>query len=353
MPNAPLKSGIVSGPAIGSLDSPTMPKGLFILDPHAFELIYGDVLRAKISRRVNLVPENHTKVSILENPSVLADVDVIFSGWGAPVMDAAFLAAAPKLKAVFYGAGSIKAITPDAFWQRGIAVTSAYAMNAVPVSEFTLASILLSLKRTWYYALETKRLGAYPEKIKPPGAYGTKVGLISFGMIGRLVRERLKPFDLDVWVYDPFLQAEQAAEFNVTPASLDDVFANCDVVSLHTPWLKETENMICGRHFELMKPGSTFLNTARGAIVNEPEMLEVLARRPDITAMLDVTWPEPPVAGSPLFSLPNVVLTPHIAGSQENECRRMGQLMVDEYDRWSKGEPMRWAISKEKAAILA
>jgi phosphoglycerate dehydrogenase-like enzyme len=209
------------------------------------------------------------------------------------------------------------------------------------------------LKRTWYYALETKRLGAYPEKIKPPGAYGTKVGLISFGMIGRLVRERLKPFDLDVWVYDPFLQAEQAAEFNVTPASLDDVFANCDVVSLHTPWLKETENMICGRHFELMKPGSTFLNTARGAIVNEPEMLEVLARRPDITAMLDVTWPEPPVAGSPLFSLPNVVLTPHIAGSQENECRRMGQLMVDEYDRWSKGEPMRWAISKEKAAILA
>jgi phosphoglycerate dehydrogenase-like enzyme len=330
-----------------------MIKGLFILDTHAFELIYGEPLRAKIGRRVNLVPELHTKESIKEHPELLSDVEVIFSGWGAPVMDEEFLAKAPKLRAVFYGAGSIKAMTPDAFWARGIAVTSAYAMNAVPVSEFTLASILLSLKRTWYYALETKRLGAYPATVKPPGAYGTKVGLISFGMIGRLVRDRLAPFDLNVWVYDPFLSAEQAAEFNVTQVSLDDIFTHCDVVSLHTPWLKQTEGMIRGSHFERMKPGSTFLNTARGAIVNESEMIEVLKRRPDITAMLDVTWPEPPVVGSPLYSLPNVVLTPHIAGSQENECRRMGQLMVDEFDRWSKGEPMRWAISKEKAAILA
>lgn len=330
-----------------------MLKGLFILDPHAFELIYGDVLRAEIARRVDMVPELHTKASIQANPHLLADVDVIFSGWGAPVMDEAFLAAAPKLRAVFYGAGSIKAMTPDAFWARGIAVTSAYAMNAIPVSEFTLASILLSLKRTWYYALETKRLGAYPKSVKPPGAYGRKVGLISFGMIGRLVRERLRPFDLDVWVYDPFLTTEQAAEFNVTLVSLDDIFHHCEVVSLHTPWLKQTENMICGRHFDLMKDGSTFINTARGAIVNEPEMIEVLARRPDVSALLDVTWPEPPVAGSPLYSLPNVVLTPHIAGSQEHECRRMGQLMIDEFDRWVKGEPMRWSISKEKAAILA
>lgn len=330
-----------------------MPKGLFILEPHAFELIYGDTLRAKIARRVDLIPALHTTESIQAQPELLADVEVIFSGWGAPVMDEAFLASAPKLRAVFYGAGSIKAMTPEAFWARGIVVTSAYAMNAVPVSEFTLASILLSLKRTWYYALETKRLGAYPEKVKPPGAYGSKVGLISFGMIGRLVRERLLPFNLDVWVYDPFLTPEQAAEFNVTLVSLDDIFRHCDVVSLHTPWLKQTEGMIQGRHFELMKSGSTFLNTARGAIVNETEMIEVLARRPEVTALLDVTWPEPPVEGSLLYSLPNVVLTPHIAGSQETECRRMGQLMIDEFDRWVKGEPMRWAISKEKAAILA
>jgi len=330
-----------------------MTKGLILLEPHAYELIYGEDLRAEIARRVELVAEVQTRDSIKARPELLAEAEVIFTGWGAPVMDAAFLAAAPKLRAVFYGAGSIKYMTPDAFWNRGIAVTSAYAMNAVPVSEFTLATILLSLKRMWHYAVETKRLGAYPKRVKPAGAYGSKVGLVSFGMIGRLVRERLRPFDLEVWVYDPFLSAEQAAEFNVRLASLDEVFGNCDVVSLHAPWLKETEGMIRGSHFELMKPGSAFINTARGAIVNEPEMTAVLERRPEITALLDVTWPEPPVAGSPLYTLPNVVLTPHIAGSQERECRRMGQLMIDEFDRWSKGEPMRWAISRERAAILA
>ena len=330
-----------------------MTKGIFILDSYAHELIYGETLHAEIARRVELVPGIHADNIAKVRPELLADVEVIFSGWGGPVMDEAFLAAAPKLRAVFYGAGSIKALTPDAFWARGITITSAYAMNAIPVSEFTLATILLSLKRTWYYALETKRLGVFPEKVNPLGAYGTKVGLISYGMIARLVRERLKPFDLDVWVYDPFLKPSHAAEADVRLATLDEIFSQCDVVSLHTPWLKETEGMIRGHHFELMKPGSTFLNTARGAIVNEPEMVEVLAKKPELTALLDVTWPEPPVAGSPLYSLPNVILTPHIAGSQEKECRRMGQLMVDEFDRWSKGEIMKWAISKEKAAVLA
>ena len=332
-----------------------MPKGIFILSPHAFELIYGEKLHAEIASRVELVAGLQTKESIAENPGLLADVDVIFSGWGAPVMGEAFLAAAPKLRAVFYGAGSIKAMTPDAFWARNITVTSAYAMNAVPVSEFTLASILLSLKRYWFHALETKRHGAYQKEpgIKPAGAYGSKVGLISYGMIARLVRERLKPFDLEVLVYDPFLKPAQAAEANVKLVSLEKIFAECDVVSLHTPWLKETENMIRAEHFDKMKPGATFINTARGAIVNEGGLIEVFTRRTDLTALLYVTWPEPPVKGSPLYSLPNVVLTPHIAGSQENECRRRGQLMIDEYDLWSKGEVMKWAISKEKAAILA
>lgn len=331
-----------------------MPKGIFILSDHAFELIYGQKLYAEIANRVELVAEIQTKESIRANLGLLAEVEVIFSGWGAPVMDEEFLAAAPKLRAVFYGAGSIKAMTPDAFWARGITVTSAYAMNAVPVSEFTLASILLSLKRYWFHALETKRQAGFQRsEIKPAGAYGSKIGLISYGMIARLVRERLKPFDLEVLVYDPFLKPSQAAEANVKLVSLEKIFSECDVVSLHTPWLKETENMIRAEHFDKMKPGATFINTARGAIVNEAGLIEVFTRRTDLTALLDVTWPEPPVKGSPLYTLPNIVLTPHIAGSQEHECRRMGQLMIDEYDLWSKGEIMKWAISKEKAAILA
>lgn len=330
-----------------------MHKGLIILDTQAFELIYGAEFKAEIAHRVELLAEPLTKQEALALPELLAQVEVIFSGWGAPKMDAAFLAAVPNLKAFFYGAGSIRHFTTDEFWARKITITSAYAMNAVPVAEYTLATILLSLKNFWKQAFQTKALGRFPDRARCAGGYGSKVGLISLGMIGRLVRDRLRPFDLEVLAYDPFVTPEQATVLGIEMVSLDEIFKQCDVGSLHTPWLKETEGMIQGRHFEMMKPHASFLNTARGAVVNEPEMIEVLKRRTDITALLDVTYPEPPVKDSPLWTLPNVFLTPHIAGSQDRECRRMGHQTIDEYDRWSRGENLKWAISKEKAALLA
>ena len=172
-------------------------------------------------------------------------------------------------------------------------------------------------------------------------------------MIGRQVCERLRAHDVRVLAYDPFATAAQAAALNVELCSLAEVFQRADVVTLHTPWLKETEGLITGAHFAAMKPGATFINTARGAVVRETELIEVLTRRPDLQAVLDVTYPEPPGPESPLYTLPNVVLTPHIAGSMNTECRRMGQYMVDELGRYRAGQPLKWQITKELAAKLA
>jgi phosphoglycerate dehydrogenase-like enzyme len=324
-----------------------------VLDERSTDLIYGSELIEEIARRTRLLAPHLTAAAVLSRPDLLAEAEVIFSGWGAPRMDEEFLAAAPKLRAVFYGAGSIRSFTTDAFWARGIAVSSAYAMNAVPVAEYTLAAILFSLKRGWHFCLETRRRGAYPPRSAVPGAYGSTVGLVSLGMIGRLVRERLRPFDVDVIAFDPFVTPEQATALDVEMVSLEEVFRRSDVVSLHTPWLKETEDMVRREHFAAMRAGATFINTARGAVVREADLIAVMAEREDLTAVLDVTWPEPPVPGSPLYSLPNVVLTPHIAGSMNRECRRMGRCMIDEFDRWARGEPTKWGITREKAALLA
>jgi phosphoglycerate dehydrogenase-like enzyme len=111
--------------------------------------------------------------------------------------------------------------------------------------------------------------------------------------------------------------------------------------------------MIDGRLLAQMNPGAVFLNTARGEVVNEPEMIAVLTRRPDLHAVLDVTAPEPPVPGSPLYTLPNVVLTPHIAGSVGNECLRMGHAMVDEFERYVTGADLVWEITADRSALLA
>lgn len=330
-----------------------MHQGLVILEPSAFERIYGAEHLNSIKRRMRLLAPPMSGREALLRPDLLAQADVIFSGWGAPRMDAAFLAAAPRLKAVFYGAGTIRYFTSDAFWARGVIVSSAYAMNAVPVAEYTLGSILLSLKNYWFHAFEIKRTNRFTERVPCAGAYGSKVGLVSLGMIGRLVRERLRAFDLEVFAYDPCLDPAEASALDVELLSLDELFARCDVVSLHTPLLPETEGMVRGRHFELMKPRSTFINTARGGIVREDEMAEVLRGRPDITALLDVTSPEPPVPDSPLWTLPNVIFTPHIAGSRDRECRRMGRAMIEEYDRWARGEPLQWEINAARSLTLA
>jgi phosphoglycerate dehydrogenase-like enzyme len=330
-----------------------MLKGIYLLDSTACDLIYGPQEREEIAALVDIYAPPQTRQSLAQDPSVLADAEVIFSGWGAPVMDATFLATAPSLRAVFYGAGSIRYFVTPHFWERGILVTSAYAANAVPVSEYTLSQILFCLKHGWQNALAIKRNGAYPARAPGPGGYRSTVGVVSLGMIGRLVCERLRPFDLRIIAYDPFVQDDEAARLGVELCSLEDVFRNADVVSLHTPWLPETEGLITGAHFTSMRPDASFVNTARGAIVREQEMIDVLLARPDLYAVLDVTYPEPPVPGSPLYSLPNVVLTPHIAGAMGTECQRMGRLMVNELRRMLAGEPLQWSISRERAASMA
>ncbi|MCD8481841.1 MAG: hydroxyacid dehydrogenase [Verrucomicrobia bacterium] len=278
-----------------------------------------------------------------QNPVLLREVEVIFSGWGMPQVDVAFLRKAPALKAIFYGAGSVKGFVTEELWDRGILVTSAYAANAVPVAEFTFAEIILSLKRYWEHLRFSRTSERWRANEQVIGTFGSTVGIISLGAIGRMVCKRLQSLAVDVIAYDPFWSAERMAELGVRKAeSLEQVFQQADVVSLHAPNLPETAKMIHAGHFRNMRPNATFINTARGQIVDEEGLIDVLRERTDIYALLDVTFPEPPAPGSPLYSMHNVVLTPHIAGSMNNECRRMGNYAIEECRRYIAGEPAAW-----------
>lgn len=327
-----------------------MLQGLFILDD--VELIYGSTYE-EIKKYVHISGPPQTRKTIRENLSLLEHVDIIFSGWGGPLLDEEFLNAAPNLKAIFYGAGSIKYMITDEFWKRDIKMTSAYAANGVPVVEYALSQILFSLKRGWHYVLQTKKEKNLITKTDVPGAYGSTVGIVSLGMIGKSLCEKLQAFDVKLIAYDPYVSDEDARKLNVELCSLQEVFQRSDVVSMHTPWLKETEGLITGEHFTSMKENATFINTSRGAIVREDEMIDVLKRRPDLYAILDVTYPEPPVADSPLYELENVILTPHIGGSMANECQRMGAYMLAELKRFLDGKELKWLVTEERSKIMA
>ena len=330
-----------------------MTQAAFLLSLEAFDLIYSNGVLPRLRQHAQIGPLVTPAHDWTRYRESLARTEVVFSGWGAPVMNETLLAAMPNLKAIFYAGGSVRYFVTDALWNRGVRITTAATINAIPVAEYTIAAVLLGLKRFWHYARFTREHRTFPVIRPVPGVYHSKVGLVSYGIIGRLVRQRLRAHDIRILVYDPLITDEEAAHDEIHRAGLDELFAECDVVSVHTPLLPETIGLITGEHLRLMKRDTLFINTARGEIVDEPGMIEALRRRPDLQALLDVSAPEPPPNDSPLYTLPNVILTPHIAGSLGPECQRLGHAMVDEFERYRAGGPLLWELTPDRAALIA
>lgn len=331
-----------------------MKKALFIMMDQMVDHVYDEETRAEINTHFDVIGDPLTKENCFEYPKLLAEVEVIFSGWGAPTFDTDFLEAAPKLEAIFYGAGTMKSLLSDGVWERDITISTANTANAIPVAEYTLSQILLSLKDGWQITRKVRdQRGFHFNEFSVPGAYKRTVGLISLSQVGRKTAELLKPFDLDVVAYDPFVDEEEATKLDVELVSLEELFKTADIVSLHTPLLPETEGMIMGKLFVTMKDNATFINTARGAIVKEDELIEVFKKRTDLTAILDVTDPEPPVAESPLYDMDNIVITPHIAGSAGTEVARMGKMVADEAIRYVQNDALQYQITKKDYQTMA
>jgi phosphoglycerate dehydrogenase-like enzyme len=329
------------------------PSAVYILNRDAYDLVYGAEERRRIAELVDVLGAPQTSRSIWEHRDLLETADVLITGWGGPRLDEAFLDAAPRLKLVLFGAGSVSPLMTEAAWKRGIVVTSAYAANAIPVAEYTLSMILFSLKHGWQLSRATRQLRDFPGRDGAPGCFGSTVGLVSLGIIARTLLKLLKQTDMNVIAYDPFVTAADAAALGVELKTLPELFRLADVVSIHTPHLSETEGMIGGSHILSMKQGATLINTARGAVIRQDEMLQAAARRPDLQFVLDVVTKEPPEADSPFYTLPNVVLTPHIAGSVGRECHRMAQFMIEELERYRAGKPLQWLVTQELAALTS
>ena len=285
--------------------------------------------------------------------SLSTDTRIIFSTWGMPTLTEAQIAQyLPHLACLFYAAGSVQAFARP-FLRCGVRVFSAWAANAVPVAEYTVSQILLANKGFFAQARDMKIHHPAPRSTAYLGNYGQSVGLIGCGMIGSLVAEMLKAYELNVLAYDPYLPAERADALGVTLCPLDTLFERCAVISNHLPNNAQTRGMLTEAQFSRMRPYATFLNTGRGAQVVEADLIRVLGDRPDLTAILDVTDPEPPVAHSPLYSLPNCILTPHIAGSIGNEVWRMSAYMADEFSRYLQGSPVRYEVTEQMLATMA
>jgi phosphoglycerate dehydrogenase-like enzyme len=270
--------------------------------------------------------------------AVLARAEILISGWGCPAIDGAALARMPRLRAVLHSAGSVRTLISAAAWERGLLVTTAAQANAQPVAEYTLAAILFAAKNA-FLARERYRVEhAYqpPERTATVGSFGRRLGVIGASRVGRRVLELVQPLDLDVAVTDPYLDPAHATSLGAHPMELDELLATSHIVSLHAPDLPETRHMLDRRRLALIPDGGYFINTARGGLVDEVALTQELVSG-RISAVLDVTQAEPLPGSSPLYQLPNVFLTPHIAGSLGNELARLGAAVVTEVERYCAG----------------
>ena len=332
-------------------------KSIFMCEKEYLDSVYPEYIKEQLRQEAGL-----DETYIISDTSeyekfkdYLRDVDYVFATWTFPGITEEQMKYFPSLKCVFYAAGSVKGCAGSII-NCGRKIFSAWGANAVPVAEFTVSQIILANKGCFISA-RAMRKGDYEaaKQISDNylGNYKSSVGIIGAGMIGTMVIEELVKKNFRVLVYDIFLSDEKIKAMGAEKAELSEIFSECDIVSNHIADNKDTRGMLDYGLFSKMKPNSNFINTGRGAQVVEEDLIRALKEKPFMTALLDVTWPEPPENGSELYGMENVFLTPHIAGSKAREHWRLSQYMLDEFRKYIKGEPCKYEVTQEVLSRMA
>jgi phosphoglycerate dehydrogenase-like enzyme len=329
------------------------PKLVLAMRQDILDLVLPAPLRARLATAADVHPLLVTDADTPAARDALAGADILLTGWGAPEIDAGLLARAPRLGAVIHAAGTVKHHVHPVVWERGIAVSSAADANAGPVVDFTMATVVLAARRALGVAAEYRR-GRQPGYPERRGADGAVVGVIGASRIGRGVIARLLAADsgFQVLLADPYVSASDAAALGVRLVDLDELCAASDIVTVHAPDLPETRHLLDARRIGLMRDGAAVVNTARGRLV-DTEALALACAEGRLDAYLDVTDPEPLPVEHVLHRLPNVLLTPHIAGCQGSEVQRLGAYAVAEVERYVRGAALLGAVRAADLARIA
>ncbi len=288
-----------------------------------------------------------------EKASVLiTDADIAITSWNCPKLTSRVLANAPDLKLVLHAAGSVKGIVSDDMWSRQIRITNAAAALGKGVAETALGFTISSLKNLWNLSKITRFGGWNGQNNTAREIYDVSIGIVGAGYAGKHLIKLLQNFDVDILVYDPTLSERECAALGAKKSELDGLMMNSDVISIHAPSIPATRHMINSDNLALMKDRAVLINTARGTIIDEAALINEL-KFGRISACIDVTDPEPPSEFSELRNLPNVILTPHIAGSVTNGKKRIGDLILSELNSYLADGTLQYEIKPGQLSTIA
>lgn len=316
--------------------------------------IFQDDIMADLREQADVVLNDLGRALSTEELAERArDADAIITCWGAPHVDRSVIESAPRLKIIAHAAGSVKNLISEDVWDAGVVVTNAASVMATYVGEFALC-LALAMLRT----LPEHTCGAPSDVWRDLPArgnetlFGKTVGLVGFGHTARAFLRVLAPFGCRVIVYDPYVAPETAKSLGVNLASLEEVLSTARVVSLHAPITDETKHMLNAANLRLIQDGAVLVNTARGWLIDHDALTAELATG-RFKAALDVTTPEPLPPDHPLRRMPNVLITPHIAGPTPDGRRDMFRCVVDDLKLfWAGGTP-RNIVTRQMLATMA
>lgn len=234
---------------------------------------------------------------------------------------------------------------------RGIPVCYSPARNASATAEYTVGLILAAMRRL---AEGHKDLSAgrwrgdfYAYDVAGSEVEGKTVGLVGFGAVGSRVARVMRAFGAEVLVADPYVNPAQVEEVGATAVSLDELLPRANILSLHARLTPETRHIVGREQIARLPRGAVLVNSARGGLLDYDALCDALESGHLRAAALDVYDPEPPPPGSRLFSTPNLVLSPHIAGASRETAERAALIAAGEVGRWVRGEPLRFVANPD------
>lgn len=319
------------------------------------QIVFPQVINPKTLEKLQSLGEvviNQTRGNDVENAKALiAGADFAITSWGSPAMTEELLDLCPNLKLIAHAAGSVKSIVTDKMYDRGVRIVSAAQVLSTGVSETALGLTIASVKNIFALNAGTHAGDWLHDGITE--MYDITIGIVGFGLAGKHYAELLRGFAVDVIAYDPGVSAENMAAVGVRKVTMEEIFAQSDVISLHAPELPSTRHIVNRASLAAMKDGTILINTARGSLVDEAALAEALTSGKLKYACLDVTDPEPPAADSPLRKLPNCILTPHLAGQAANGLRKLGDHCCQQILNYIDGKPLSGEIKRESLSSIA
>ena len=279
------------------------------------------------------------------------DAEAVVTGWGSIPMDGELMKKT-NIKLVVHTGGSVGGYVNDEVYDLGIKVISGNDLYADSVAEGVLAYMLTALRKIPDYVECTRKGGWDIPELPTEGILDQSVGLIGMGAISKRVVKLLQPFGVSLKLYSGYpIDEKYLNENNAVQASLEEIFSTCKIVSLHSAMNERTRGMIGKEHFDLLKNGAVFLNTARGRIIREEEMIEALKEN-RFRAILDVYYEEPLAQDSELRKLKNVYCIPHKGGPTADRAPFITKKLIDDMMKFEKGESLKLEITREYAARM-